>query len=41
MKKDALHDIIECLSDEAVKAWEEHYDSVDEYSEEEEEDDEE
>ena len=25
LKKDALHDIIECLSDEAVKAWEEHY----------------
>ena len=22
LKKDALHDIIECLSDEAVKAWE-------------------
>jgi hypothetical protein len=40
LKKDSLHDIIECLSDEAVKAWEEHYDSVDEYSEEEEEDDE-
>ena len=27
LKKDALHDIIECLSDEAVKAWEEHYKS--------------
>lgn len=25
LKKDPLHDIIECLSDEAVKAWEEHY----------------
>lgn len=25
LKKDALHDIIECLSDEAVKAWEQHY----------------
>lgn len=25
LKKDILHDIIECLSDEAVKAWEEHY----------------
>jgi hypothetical protein len=25
LKKDALHDIIECLSDEAVKAWEEQY----------------
>jgi len=27
LKKDILHDIIECLSDEAVKAWEEHYES--------------
>ena len=27
LKKDALHDIIECLSDEAVKVWEEHYKS--------------
>jgi hypothetical protein len=27
LKKDTLHDIIECLSDEAVKAWEEHYQS--------------
>lgn len=25
LKKDTLHDIIECLSDEAVKSWEEHY----------------
>jgi hypothetical protein len=25
LKKDILHDIIECLSDEAVKAWEEQY----------------
>lgn len=25
LKKDNLHDIIECLSDEAVKAWEQHY----------------
>lgn len=25
LKKDNLFDIIECLSDEAVKAWEEHY----------------
>ena len=39
LKKDILHDIIECLSDEAVKSWEEHYDNEDEYSEEEEEDD--
>jgi len=27
LKKDSLHDIIECLSDEAVKVWEEHYKS--------------
>jgi len=27
LKKDNLHDIIECLSDEAVKNWEEHYQS--------------
>ena len=25
LKKDALHDIIECLSDEAVKNWETHF----------------
>ncbi len=25
LKKDSLHDIVECLSDEAVKNWEEHY----------------
>jgi len=25
LKKDTLHDIIECLSDESVKAWEEQY----------------
>jgi len=25
LKKDGLHDIIECLSDEAVKKWEEQY----------------
>ena len=25
LKKDPIHDIIECLSDETVKAWEEHY----------------
>ena len=25
LKKDTLHDIIECLSDDAVKAWEEYY----------------
>jgi hypothetical protein len=27
LKKDTLHDIVECLSDEAVKAWEEQYQS--------------
>ncbi|HMU47628.1 MAG TPA: hypothetical protein PKC72_14760 [Chitinophagaceae bacterium] len=27
LKKDPLHDIIECLSDEAVKDWEQHYKS--------------
>lgn len=27
LKKDGLHDIIECMSDEAVKKWEEHYQS--------------
>ncbi|HMR92500.1 MAG TPA: hypothetical protein PKC69_09305 [Chitinophagaceae bacterium] len=37
-KKDTLSDIIECLSDEAVKAWEEHYTSEDAYYEEEEDD---
>ncbi|MEN9548287.1 MAG: hypothetical protein RIR12_878 [Bacteroidota bacterium] len=25
LKKDALHDIIECLSDAAVKQWEQHF----------------
>lgn len=25
LKKDNLHDIIECLSDETVKSWEEYY----------------
>ena len=37
-KSDQLHDIVECLSDEAVKAWEEHYKSENEYYEEEEDD---
>ncbi len=37
-KKDELHDIIECLSDEAVKLWEEHYTSEDAYYEEEDDD---
>ncbi len=27
LKKDIIHDIIECLSDEAVKVWEEQYQS--------------
>lgn len=27
LKKDALYDIIECLNDEMVKAWETHYQS--------------
>ena len=27
LKKDKLHDIIECLSDEALKEWELHYES--------------
>lgn len=35
LKKDELFDIIECLSDESVKAWEEHYTNEDAYSEEE------
>lgn len=34
LKKDMLSDIIECLTDEAVKAWEEHYTSEDAYYEE-------
>jgi hypothetical protein len=25
LKKDILHDIIECLSDESVKSWQEQY----------------
>ncbi|RYY62828.1 MAG: hypothetical protein EOO05_01420 [Chitinophagaceae bacterium] len=35
MKSDGLFDIIECLSDEAVKAWEQNYTSEDAYYEEE------
>jgi len=27
LKKDPLHDIIECLNDETIKEWEEHYKS--------------
>ena len=39
LKKDALHDIIECLNDETVKQWEEHYrSSEDAYYEEDDED---
>ncbi|MEO8405995.1 MAG: hypothetical protein ABI480_15415 [Chitinophagaceae bacterium] len=38
LKKDKLVDIIECLTDEAVKEWEEHYTMEDAYSEEEEDD---
>jgi hypothetical protein len=38
LKKDGLADIIECLTDEAVKEWEEHYTSEDAYTEEEDED---
>ncbi len=38
LKRDELFDIIECLSDEAVKAWEEHYTSQDAFYEEEEDD---
>ncbi|RYY55663.1 MAG: hypothetical protein EOO09_09705 [Chitinophagaceae bacterium] len=34
MKKDGLFDIIECLTDEAVKAWEEEYTSQDAFYEE-------
>lgn len=35
LKKDELHDIIECLSDKAVKEWEKQYeDSEDAYYEE-------
>lgn len=40
LKKDTLHDIIECLSDEAVKAWEAHYASNEDAYHEEEDDDE-
>ncbi|HMK25520.1 MAG TPA: hypothetical protein VK483_05765 [Chitinophagaceae bacterium] len=40
LKKDPLHDIVECLSDEAVKAWEEQYKTnEDAYYEEDEDDD--
>ena len=38
LKKDNLHDIIECLSDDAVKAWQEQYqNNQDAYYEEDEE----
>ena len=40
LKKDGIHDIIECLSDEKVKEWEEHYRSIeDAYYEEDDEED--
>lgn len=38
LKKDELSDIIECLTDEAVKEWEEHYLNEDAYTEEEDDD---
>jgi hypothetical protein len=38
LKKDELADIIECLTDEAVKEWEEHYTSEDVYTDEEDDD---
>lgn len=38
-KSDLLHDIIECLSDEAVKEWETHYSSSEDARYEEEDDD--
>jgi len=38
LKKDALHDIIECLSDEAIKAWEAQYESNEDAYQEEEDD---
>ena len=38
LKKDNLHDIVECLSDDAVKAWQEQYqNNQDAYYEEDEE----
>ena len=40
LKKDIVHDIIECLSDEAVKAWEEQYKTNEDAYYEEEDDDE-
>jgi hypothetical protein len=38
LKKDVLVDIIECLTDEAVKEGEEHYTNEDAYTEEEDDD---
>lgn len=38
LKKDTLFDIIECLSDEAIKQWEEHYYNEDALHEEEDDD---
>jgi hypothetical protein len=40
LKKDILHDIIECLSDDAVRAWEEQYKANQDAYYEEEDDDE-
>jgi hypothetical protein len=39
LKKDLLHDIIECLNDETVKQWEEHYKSSEDAYYEEDDDD--
>ena len=38
LKTDPMHDILECLSDQAVKTWEEHYTSEDAYYEEDDDD---
>lgn len=35
LKKDPIKDIIECLTDQAVKEWEAHYSNEDAYYEEE------
>ena len=40
LKKDIIFDIIECLNDETVKEWEEHYRSSEDAYYEEEDDDE-
>jgi hypothetical protein len=33
-KTDPIHDIVECLTDEAVRSWEKYYNSEDAYYEE-------